>query len=311
MVDSTFQLAAGIGPTRERRLWQSGIARWRDLPESPTGGLGANHDRALRAGIEEASAALARGDADALAALLPQGEHWRLFDAFGEDATYLDIETSDDVVGFEGISAIGFLNRDGPRLLLAARDLYHFPELARGWPMLVTFNGLSFDVPILRRAFPEWQPPRCHVDLRHVLARLGLHGGLAALCKLYQDHGVDLGNIALVSDAILETFKGAIVLCPPSAIADRWSRRFFDPISSMASGWMGVRARARQRGAELPLIISDHADWAELTQTLKDVGAPKVWVTHGREEALVAYARSIGIDAEALHLAGREEEDES
>jgi uncharacterized protein len=178
MVDSTFQLAAGIGPTRERRLWQSGIARWRDLPESPTGGLGANHDRALRAGIEEASAALARGDADALAALLPQGERWRLFDAFGEDATYLDIETSDDVVGFEGISAIGFLNRDGPRLLLAARDLHHFPELARGWPMLVTFNGLSFDVPILRRAFPEWQPPRCHVDLRHVLARLGLHGGL-------------------------------------------------------------------------------------------------------------------------------------
>ncbi len=71
---------------------------------------------------------------------------------------------------------------------------------------------------------------------------------------------------------------------------------------------MGVRARARQSGAELPLIISDHADWAELTQTLKDVGAPKVWVTHGREEALVHYARSIGIDAEALHLAGREEE---
>jgi putative mRNA 3-end processing factor len=141
--------------------------------------------------------------------------------------------------------------------------------------------------------------------------RIWIHGALASLCKLYQDHGVDLGDIALVSDAILETFKGAIVLCPPSAIADRWSRRFFDPIPSMASGWMGVRARARQRGAELPLIISDHADWAELTQTLKDVGAPKVWVTHGREEALVAYARSIGIDAEALHLAGREEEDET
>jgi putative mRNA 3-end processing factor len=141
--------------------------------------------------------------------------------------------------------------------------------------------------------------------------RIWLHGSLASLCKLYQDHGVDLGDIALVSNAVLETFKGAIVLCPPSAIADRWSRRFFEPIASMASGWMGIRARARQRGAELPLIISDHADWSELTQTLKDVGAPKVWVTHGREEALVHFARSIGIDAEALHLAGREEEDES
>jgi putative mRNA 3-end processing factor len=141
--------------------------------------------------------------------------------------------------------------------------------------------------------------------------RIWLHGGLASLCTLYEKHGVDLGDTALVSDAILETFKGAVVLCPPSAIADRWSRRFADPIAAMASGWMGVRARARQRGAELPLIISDHADWSELTQTLKDVGAPKVLVTHGREEALVAYARSIGIEAEALHLGGREEEDES
>ena len=138
--------------------------------------------------------------------------------------------------------------------------------------------------------------------------RIWLHGGLLSLCKLYQDHGIDLGDVAPVSDAILETFRGAIVLCPPSAMADRWSRRFADPVAALCSGWMGVRARARQRGAELPLVISDHADWAELTQTLKDVGAPKVWVTHGREEALVHYARSIGIDAEALHLAGREEE---
>ena len=141
--------------------------------------------------------------------------------------------------------------------------------------------------------------------------RIWLHGALAPLCALYEKHGVELGDTALVSDAILETFKGAVVLCPPSAMADRWSRRFADPIGAMASGWMGVRARARQRGAELPLIISDHADWSELTQTLKDVGAPKVWVTHGREEALVAYARSIGIEAEALHLSGREEEDEA
>jgi hypothetical protein len=181
MVESTFQLAAGIGPGRERRLWQSGIARWQDFPSSPEVALSARADRTLRAAIEDAAEALARRDADRLASLLPSGEHWRLFATFGEGATYLDIETSDDVVGFAGISAIGMLGPDGPRLLLAGRDLERFPELARGWPMLVTFNGLSFDVPILRRAFPEWEPPGCHVDLRHVLARLGQHGGLKAI----------------------------------------------------------------------------------------------------------------------------------
>jgi hypothetical protein len=113
--------------------------------------------------------------------MLPAREHWRLFHAFGADAAYLDIETSDDVVGFAGISAIGILDRRGPRLLLAGRDLARFPELARGWSMLVTFNGLSFDVPILRRAFPEWEPPLAHMDLRHVLGRLGHEGGLKAI----------------------------------------------------------------------------------------------------------------------------------
>ena len=139
--------------------------------------------------------------------------------------------------------------------------------------------------------------------------RIWLHGALLSLCELYQEQGIDLGDVAPASEAILETFRGAIVLCPPGAIADRWSRRFAEPISAVCSGWMGVRARARQRGAELPLVISDHADWPELSRTLKDVGAPKVWVTHGREEALVFHARSLGIEAEALHLGGRDEED--
>ena len=72
---------------------------------------------------------------------------------------------------------------------------------------------------------------------------------------------------------------------------------------------MRVRARARQRGVELPLIISDHADWAELTATIAETSAPReVWVTHGREEALVRCARCSGIAAEPLHLVGYEDE---
>jgi uncharacterized protein len=73
------------------------------------------------------------------------------------------------------------LDRSGPRLLLAGRDLEQFPELARGWSLLVTFNGSAFDVPILRRAFPDWQPPAGQIDLRHVLRRLGHAGGLKAI----------------------------------------------------------------------------------------------------------------------------------
>jgi putative mRNA 3-end processing factor len=79
----------------------------------------------------------------------------------------------------------------------------------------------------------------------------------------------------------------------------------------MASGWMRVRQRAKQRGVELPLIVSDHADWDELCQTLEDVGAPEVWVTHGNEEALVHHATKQGIRARALALIGRGEEEDA
>lgn len=135
-----------------------------------------------------------------------------------------------------------------------------------------------------------------------------LHGALEGLTRLYGELGVEVGPVEPATMAARERLAGAIVLAPPSAIADRWARRLADPIVAMASGWMGVRQRARQRGVELPLVISDHADWDELLATLRDVGAPRVWVTHGREEALVHAARGMGIDARALALVGFEEE---
>jgi putative mRNA 3-end processing factor len=147
--------------------------------------------------------------------------------------------------------------------------------------------------------------------------RIWLHGALMSMCDLYRREGIDLGDIAAVSEAgpprradlfTHDTFKGAIVLCPPSALGDRWTRRFPDPLPAAASGWMRVRARARQRDVELPLVISDHADWDELIQTVRDIQPGMVWVTHGREDALVHQVQAMGIRAEALHVAGREEE---
>lgn len=137
-----------------------------------------------------------------------------------------------------------------------------------------------------------------------------LHGALEKLCRLYERFGVDLGPTAAVAGLPQSSLKGRLVLCPPSALADRWSRRFADPVTAVASGWMRVRARARQRGAELPLIISDHADWDDLCATISDVEAGEVWVTHGREDALVHQARAMGIEARALDMIGREDEDD-
>lgn len=137
-----------------------------------------------------------------------------------------------------------------------------------------------------------------------------LHGALQKMCDLYEELGVQLGETYPVLDTPQEKMRGHIVLAPPSALNDRWSRRLPDPITAMASGWMRVRQRARQRNVELPLVMSDHADWDELTMTIKDVNPSETWVTHGREDALVRWCELNQMKAKALSLVGREEEDD-
>ncbi|HUK65318.1 MAG TPA: ribonuclease H-like domain-containing protein [Anaeromyxobacteraceae bacterium] len=177
MIEATFQLVPGVGPHRERVLWASGVRHWDDFPAAPALALSAKLDARMREAILLAREALRRGDAEALAAMLPSRERWRLYPAFEEETAFLDIETE----GRDLVTAIGLLDRDGPRVYLRGRDLELFPERARRAKLLVTFNGLAFDVPILSRTFPDFRGPRAHVDLRPLWGRLGHQGGLKEL----------------------------------------------------------------------------------------------------------------------------------
>lgn len=130
-----------------------------------------------------------------------------------------------------------------------------------------------------------------------------LHGAHINLCQLYEKHGFDLGKWIAVSEVADKTqLAGEIVLAPPSALTDRWSRRLPNVKIAMASGWMQIRARSKQKRVELPLVISDHSDWHELIQTIHEVNPEEVWVTHGREEALVYQAQKMGFKAKALSM---------
>jgi putative mRNA 3-end processing factor len=136
-----------------------------------------------------------------------------------------------------------------------------------------------------------------------------VHGAFERLNALYEAFGVALGPLApATTDARKNALAGEIVIAPPGSLADPWTRRFADPVSAFASGWMRVRARARQRAVELPLVISDHADWDELTATLAELAPGEVWITHGREEALARWAELNGLQARALALVGYEDE---
>ncbi|WP_127090618.1 ligase-associated DNA damage response exonuclease [Aquabacter cavernae] len=140
-------------------------------------------------------------------------------------------------------------------------------------------------------------------------APIFIHGALTAITAYYETQGIPLGDVRPATGASKAELAGAVVVAPPSAITDLWSRRFPEPVTAFASGWMRVRARARQRGIELPLVISDHADWDGLIASIAATGCSELWVTHGAEEALVHWAGTHGLKARPLHMVGYGEEE--
>jgi putative mRNA 3-end processing factor len=142
-------------------------------------------------------------------------------------------------------------------------------------------------------------------------APIYLHGVMESITGYYASRGVALGELRAVRGANKAELAGTITLCPPSALSDVWTRRFPEPLTAFASGWMRIRARARQYGVALPLVISDHADWAGLTATIAATGAGEIWVTHGQEDALVHWCATHGLKARPLDIVGYGDEDDT
>jgi putative mRNA 3-end processing factor len=205
-------------------------------------------------------------------------------------------------------------------------------------PCDVFITEATFGLPVFRHGDPDGEiakllhsvalfPERAHMIGAYSLGKaqrvialirkagydkpIYLHGAMETLTRYYVSRGVALGELCAVRDAKKAELAGAIALCPPSALQEVWSRRFPDPVSAFASGWMRVRARARQRGVELPLVISDHADWDGLTATIAATSASEIWVTHGQEDALVHWSRTRGLKARPLDIVGYGDEDET
>ena len=190
--------------------------------------------------------------------------------------------------------------------------LFTHPPIAEEMAKLLDRLAAHPDRCVLVGAYALGKAQRVIAELRDAGHHdpIYLHGAMEKMCRLYEEHGVDLGELRLVSDHTKDDMRGSVVISPPGALNDRWSRRLPDPITAMASGWMRVRQRARQRNVELPLVISDHADWGELTRTIEEVDPVETWITHGREDALLRWCQLHQRRARALAMVGYEDEDD-
>lgn len=124
------------------------------------------------------------------------------------------------------------------------------------------------------------------------------------LCAIYETHGTALGSLKPLADEAATALNGSIVIG-----GRELPEGCNDPVTAYASGWMRTRKRARQANVDLPLIVSDHADWNELTTTIEEIAPGELWITHGEEAALIRWATTKGIKARPLSIAGYGNED--
>jgi putative mRNA 3-end processing factor len=259
---------------------------------------------------------------------------------YGESVTLGDVAVSFHPAGHVLGSAQIAVRANGLRIV-ASGDYKNVPDPTCApfelVPCDVFITEATFALPVFRHGDPRGEiakllhsvalfPERAHLVGAYSLGKaqrvialireagyqapIYLHGAMEKITGYYASKGVALGELPLVRGASKAGLAGTITLCPPSALNDLWARRFPDPVAAFASGWMRVRARARQQGVALPLVISDHADWDGLIATIAATGAGEIWVTHGQEDALVHWCTTRGLKARPLDIVGYGDEEE-
>lgn len=236
-----------------------------------------------------------------------------------------------------GSAQIAVVAPDGPRIVVSG-DYCRTPNpVCAAWepvPCEIFVTEATFGLPVFRHPDPQSEIARLLAsmtefsDRPHLIgayalgkaqrvialmrqagydAPIAIHGAMQALCDYHIAQGVDLG--ALVP-ATADQVPAQLVIAPPSAFASPWVQRFRNPVIGFASGWMQIRARARQRGVELPLVISDHVDWPDLTRTITELNPAETWITHGAEDGLMRWCDIEGRVGRPLRLVGYEDEPE-
>jgi hypothetical protein len=186
MLQESFVVLRGVGRATEKRIRSLGIRDWDDFRASPAvPGLSKARKVAMDSHLGALEKCLERGDSRVLFDALPAADRWRLYPDFRENAAFLDIETTGLDIGSD-VTVVGIFLRGTYTPLIRGVSLSSqaIGRALRPASIIITFNGGSFDLPMLRAAFPSLGLDMPHIDLRHLAPRAGIRGGLKKVERL-------------------------------------------------------------------------------------------------------------------------------
>jgi putative mRNA 3-end processing factor len=181
--------------------------------------------------------------------------------------------------------------------------IYHWDTGAATCQQMYDWWQSDRDRPSLLFCYAFGKAQRILSELRHLSDRpVYVHGAIHALNQIYRQVGIEMVPTISTSDMPRDyKFAGDLVLSPPSGHRSSWMKRFSQPQTAFASGWMAVRGARRRRGYERGFVLSDHADWSGLVNTILETKASTVYVTHGQSEVLARYLSEVhGVNAHPL-----------
>lgn len=192
MLRNSYIHMTGIGKGAEKNIWDYGINSWDEAIEQidklP---VSQSKKKAIAAGVDESESHLKEKNHCYFAQNLPSAEHWRAYSEFSKDVAFVDIETTGLAPGQDTITVVGIYNREKARTYVQGIDLDEIVDEFQKYKMLITFNGARFDLPFIKREFPEIEFDQLHIDLMYPLKRIGYGGGLK---KIEREMGIVRGD---------------------------------------------------------------------------------------------------------------------
>ncbi|MDH4321626.1 MAG: ribonuclease H-like domain-containing protein [Desulfobulbaceae bacterium] len=192
MLFHTFAHISGVGEATEQRLWAAGVHSWDDFNEPWPQGFAGRRAEMVARHLADSRRSFTAGPA-AVARLLKNTLHWRLFPHFRDTTAYLDIETTGLGRDTDLITTIALYDGHAVHTFVRGENLDDFIAAVGRYRVLVTYNGRCFDVPVLERSFGITLD-QVHIDLRYLLRELGFSGGLKGCEKklgIARDDGLD------------------------------------------------------------------------------------------------------------------------